>query len=305
MWSSSGAGNPACGPAFQWVSRLMKGGCGRIGRPTSRFSNPEVAMVPCAAQGRRHNNDRLPHMNFATGTDTTFLPCCSLLNKPLNSPGKRCLIGFLIWLAVALLDSPRQPAAEYSWYSVLVSMIEWGMWAALAPMIVWMDRRLPVRPDDLSRRLMMHALLSFPLAFCTALLHTRIDTALLHPPRGAHLIAFFPSHLMIYWAIAGVSIAWGYYKQFLERQLRATELEKRLAEARLEALRAQLQPHFLFNALNAVSAQVEVDRRRTAHDRPARRSAAALPGAFRCAGDLARSGTRISGTLYRRTEGAF
>jgi signal transduction histidine kinase len=173
---------------------------------------------------------------------------------------KRWLIGFLMWLGLAVLDSPRQPAVDYTWKSVLVSGIEWLMWASVAPIIVWVDRNLPVRSDDLPKRFTLHAMIGAILALCTAFLHVQIVRALLHPPR-ARLLGFFPSHVMIYWAIAGVCIAWDYHKQFMERQLRATELEKRLAEARLEALRAQLQPHFLFNALNAVSSQIDLDPR--------------------------------------------
>jgi LytS/YehU family sensor histidine kinase len=47
-----------------------------------------------------------------------------------------------------------------------------------------------------------------------------------------------------------------------DRQTRAAELETRLAEARLENLRLQLQPHFLFNALNAISSAVYEDPRK-------------------------------------------
>ena len=42
-----------------------------------------------------------------------------------------------------------------------------------------------------------------------------------------------------------------------ELALRTADLERRLVEARLQSLRAQLQPHFLFNALNTISAFTE------------------------------------------------
>ena len=48
----------------------------------------------------------------------------------------------------------------------------------------------------------------------------------------------------------------GYYAQYREREVRAAQLEKSLAEARLHALELQIQPHFLFNTLNAISALV-------------------------------------------------
>jgi sensor histidine kinase YesM len=50
-----------------------------------------------------------------------------------------------------------------------------------------------------------------------------------------------------------------YYRRFHERELRASELEKRLAEARLQALQMQLNPHFLFNTLHAISSLMHRD----------------------------------------------
>lgn len=176
-------------------------------------------------------------------------------------PKRLWLIGLTVWLIFVLIDSPRQPAATYTWKSLLSSAIEWGMWACLAPLIIWLDARLPVRRDDIYKRLLLHGVLCVCLTLCTAFLHVTLVTALLHPPQGVRLRSFFAAHVQIYWAIAGLYISYDYYKRFIERQIRATELEKSLAEARLETLRAQLQPHFLFNTLNAVSAQIELDPR--------------------------------------------
>jgi two-component system, LytTR family, sensor kinase len=71
----------------------------------------------------------------------------------------------------------------------------------------------------------------------------------------------FHWNLLVYWVIVGAYVAYDYYDNFRERQLRTVELERLLAESRLEALRAQLHPHFLFNALNAISAHVEREPR--------------------------------------------
>src|SRR5260370_33695476 len=53
--------------------------------------------------------------------------------------------------------------------------------------------------------------------------------------------------------IAGVVHAVEYARSLRETRLRASQLEHRLSEARLEVLRSELQPHFLFNALHAIS----------------------------------------------------
>jgi two-component system, LytTR family, sensor kinase len=62
-----------------------------------------------------------------------------------------------------------------------------------------------------------------------------------------------------YWLILGAWQAYGYYDHYIASELRLERLEKSFSEARLNALRMQLDPHFLFNALNTISSQVERD----------------------------------------------
>jgi LytS/YehU family sensor histidine kinase len=85
----------------------------------------------------------------------------------------------------------------------------------------------------------------------------------------------FQSHLVIYWGILGLCIGWDSHTRMRDQQLRAAELERELLQARIGALRNQLHPHFLFNALNAISAHVE------ATPRTARRMLEELGGLLR------------------------
>jgi LytS/YehU family sensor histidine kinase len=68
--------------------------------------------------------------------------------------------------------------------------------------------------------------------------------------REAHL------YLWVYWAILGVGHASDFYKKYREKEIRAVQLEARLAQAQLQVLKMQLDPHFLFNTLHAISALV-------------------------------------------------
>lgn len=63
----------------------------------------------------------------------------------------------------------------------------------------------------------------------------------------------------VYWIIVSMVHALTYYRRSQERERKAAELEGRLAQARLQALRMQLHPHFLFNTLHAISTLVYKD----------------------------------------------
>lgn len=67
--------------------------------------------------------------------------------------------------------------------------------------------------------------------------------------------------LLAYGAIMGLAHSVHFYRRFRERERRALFLESNLAHARLNALRAQLQPHFLFNSLNAIAVLLRRDPR--------------------------------------------
>jgi two-component sensor histidine kinase len=79
------------------------------------------------------------------------------------------------------------------------------------------------------------------------------------PFQLAPLIMRARFNIPIYWVIVSLAHALRYYRHSRERERSARELEGRLTAAKLEALRMQLHPHFLFNTLNAISTLVHRD----------------------------------------------
>jgi LytS/YehU family sensor histidine kinase len=76
---------------------------------------------------------------------------------------------------------------------------------------------------------------------------------------ASDLVAYVDYGVLLYWMIWLISVGVAYAGRLKERELREAELETRLARAQLHALQSQLQPHFLFNTLNAISALVTRD----------------------------------------------
>lgn len=161
------------------------------------------------------------------------------------------------------------------------SLIQWYAWGALSLVIIRIDRWIP-RDYSLARRLAMHLPLSvvFTAAHLATLQAMRYISGdapnAWRAPTPIFSIANLYSMLggafqwtyLIYWLIAGGWLAWDYHRESQGRkletaqlELKTSQLEQLLTESRLSQLKSQLHPHFLFNALNTISAYVEQDPR--------------------------------------------
>jgi two-component system LytT family sensor kinase len=139
----------------------------------------------------------------------------------------------------------------------------WYSWGLLTPLIIWYDARLD--PGiGLKRRIALH----IPFAILWTLVYMAVRTAWQRIWVGPYISLSFSGIAMQfhygflnYFLFGGLWVAYRLYRENREREIQASRLEASLAEARLESLRGQLHPHFLFNALNTVSAFVERDPR--------------------------------------------
>jgi len=160
-------------------------------------------------------------------------------------------------------------------------MTQWFTWGALSLVIIRIARWIaPGR--SLWQRLLLHLPLSFLVTaaffLVGVLLYSFLSGRLSAGNTSDAMLAFtnlkqslggaFQWNYLIYWLIAGGWLAWDYNRESQDRQLQAaqlelktSQLEQRLTEAHLLNLKAQLHPHFLFNALNTISAFVEKDPR--------------------------------------------
>jgi two-component system, LytTR family, sensor kinase len=76
--------------------------------------------------------------------------------------------------------------------------------------------------------------------------------------------ANFLPNLFIYWSILSICLISAYYESYQKELLKASELNAQLSTAWLQALKMQLQPHFLFNTLHSVSALILTNENRDA-----------------------------------------
>ncbi|HXD31655.1 MAG TPA: histidine kinase [Pyrinomonadaceae bacterium] len=176
--------------------------------------------------------------------------------------GKRLFIGFCIFTLIGLFFSFRG-AQGISGASLRLAFTRWYVWGALTPLIILMDGRF-ARLQSFTKRLLLHLPASvvgtvvFVIVFFIAdyVLNGQAPVAV---RMNSDFANSFQWNIQNYWLIAGVWMALDYYRESRNRELKALQLEGLLAQARLQSLRAQLQPHFLFNALNTISAFVEAE----------------------------------------------
>jgi two-component system LytT family sensor kinase len=171
----------------------------------------------------------------------------------------------------------------------------WLCWALLTPLAVALARRFrvdgPRRLGALAVHLVAAVALSLAHLALTGTLYfytiTRHDAPLL-PATVARpaspwallegwLDTFLVVDVLTYCAILGGWYALEYHRRLRERELaafrleaRAAALEAQMAAARLDALRMELNPHFLFNALNAAAGLVRRGEQRAAVETLAR-----------------------------------
>jgi signal transduction histidine kinase len=142
--------------------------------------------------------------------------------------------------------------------------------ALLFPVVVHFARRLRLERHNWLRRLPLHllALLVF------SVLHTSLNwlaRSLLFPLAGLgsydygimpiRYLMELANDAIVYSMFVAFIYLFDYYREARDREVRTAQLEARLTEAQLQALRLQLQPHFLFNALNTISSVIYEDVR--------------------------------------------
>lgn len=166
------------------------------------------------------------------------------------------------WLAAQVRGEPL------AWSRASAVWLAWAAaWAALTPIALGLAARFPLQRPRFLAALAIHTLAS---ASC-ALLNLAVF-ALVAPMVGATqseptwfatfsrlLGTTFLLNLPVYWLVVGVAHVERLARNARERDRRQLRLEAQLADARLQALRSQLQPHFLFNALNTISVLMHED----------------------------------------------
>ena len=177
--------------------------------------------------------------------------------------------GFAVYTAIFVFGTIssyvyfRDVHATIDWRAFMANRFleQWTCALFVAPLF-WLVDRYPL----ISARLRRHAFVLFVAVLAFVLIKYAIMSPLYRLWTGrwgdSYWLTIIDNAVPVsfdFFAIIGVAHALRYYRAVAERERAAAELQTQLVQARLDALRGQLHPHFLFNTLNAAATLMHED----------------------------------------------
>jgi glucose-6-phosphate-specific signal transduction histidine kinase len=187
-----------------------------------------------------------------------------------------------IWLGFGLVDAMqtvfvmRSEGMHHAWGRLfLTSLLSWLPWALATPLIMRLGRRFPLVKRGSMVTWVAHVAGLAAIALASAAWLAWLDFVLnpfayaSGPGRFGRLLfdKFYSgvlSSLLLYAGILAVQYLLDFGARLAYQQTETARLNEQLAKAQLDALRRQIEPHFLFNTLNAVTGLVREGRSETA-----------------------------------------
>jgi hypothetical protein len=232
----------------------------------------EQLQSPVADTAKTENSsESAPSTN---GLEVNFRPEGRTLSRCLLPAG----IFVAVWTVIGIAGSVHcyfsyaSLGEPMSWAkSFALGMSLWYAWAILSLIIYQWTRWLPLEVGLWPQRLAIHIgagiifallklVMDFPIIKFIYCPQPELLTFSVFFPMA--LVGYFFRYLLISWLLIGVAHGIWYFQKYRDREKRASQMEARLSQARLQILRMQLQPHFLLNALNTIASLVHSDPER-------------------------------------------
>jgi len=141
------------------------------------------------------------------------------------------------------------------------------MWAGMAPFILQLREKMPLNRGHWVGGISFHFVFSFVVMAVFFLSRIAASTVFFHEPfTGFWQLAlnnFYGRNIIdmaFYWAVLAFGFSTEIYRKYRSEELRAAQLEARLIETELKALRQQMHPHFLFNTMNTIAVLVRENK---------------------------------------------
>lgn len=200
--------------------------------------------------------------------------------RSADRTGARDVLAAVVLAATFLAATETIRAAATSgaplWRAAVQNVPWWMLWVVATPFVSFMLRVLSVERFGVVTATLLHV----PVAVATGIVHLGLSAAVMHPSllRAERyptvsalwfdlLQGYLPLDVVTYGALAGLMVSMASRARLREREQQAASLawrterlERDVAEARLDVLQRQLNPHYLFNCLNAIAGLARQNR---------------------------------------------
>jgi len=186
------------------------------------------------------------------------------------------LLSILGWSLVAAIPTTSAYLGSGApglpvWWAMFVKIGGYYyMWGLISPLLYRLTNRLPYRGRGLLMTVPIHLIVFTFLSFGLGIIahHSDWQEWLFgFRAAGYHSMSFFTYALIVLccFAIKFYRLSLLRQREVVEAKILSAQLDNKLNLARVDSLRMQMNPHFLFNALNSIAALVESDRRDQAY----------------------------------------
>ncbi|HEX3478934.1 MAG TPA: histidine kinase [Kofleriaceae bacterium] len=176
------------------------------------------------------------------------------------------LFGLSLGQQVYVLQDGRGPAGVWS-HAMALQLHYCLIWALVTPAVLWLGRRFPVLAPRARRargfwwRAAVHLPAGLACSVIVQITHGSLLSQIFSGWFPQPVLSDLARSAMInvdygfllYWLVLLLGQAFDYVRSLDQAQLRQAELQEQLTHAQLQALRMQMHPHFLFNALNSIA----------------------------------------------------
>lgn len=197
-------------------------------------------------------------------------------------PVSRVILGFGLWATIVVMF-----ATQFVWLGALPwadafvhASLFWALWVVFTPLVVWCSFRFPLERTRLAQNLSSHVAASVLIVLSSQFVFRTFD---LRPPPPSRSDSSREEReeepdrrdrkqvpngflglragldILVYWSLVSACQAIVHFRKSEQRERRAAELQARLTRSQLQSLRMQINPHFLFNTLNAISTLVHLN----------------------------------------------
>lgn len=147
-----------------------------------------------------------------------------------------------------------------------VGLVQWLPWSVLALFALNVAKKFPIDIKKWYTSIPLHIIIGLFFSFIQAIIYTLYHVVIFGLAKMNPIRYFLASltkttnlNLLAYAVIVVAGQMWTYYRKNKENELKTSKLHTQLVQVQLDVLRMQLNPHFLFNTLHVILAQVRKD----------------------------------------------